>query len=164
MPPESLDWQLVAALRRDGRRAWLSERLAADSWKDDTVRALADATDTPATTVQRRLRELEESDTILGYEPRLDYEALGYALTVVVRLEVDGPALDDVCARLTALSGIVDVYQTTGPENVVAVGRFRDRDALDARLGDLLTDPDVRTVRTDVVRETICDHEHPGEE
>lgn len=176
MPPESLDRWIVNALQRDGREARLAERLDTDAprsvpWDSrrtttdggdagrGPIHAVADATGVPATSVQRRLHELEDAGVVDGYAPLVDYEALGYGPPVVIRLEVDGARLDAVSERLGGLPETLDVYQTTGADDVVAVCRFVDPAARDAWLAELLTDPDVLTLRADVVQAVVRDHE-----
>lgn len=143
---ESLDRQIVAALCREGR---------AD------VRSVAEATDAVATTVQKRLRALEDNGVIAGYTAQLDYDRLGYQ-TAIVRLGVDLDAIDDVTARLRELPEFVTVYQMSGPYTVFAVGKFEDDAALAARLHDLHDDPDVRTVDTTAVRSVVCEGDPPA--
>lgn len=143
---ESLDRQIVAALFRDGR---------AD------VPSVAEATDAVATTVQKRLRALEDDGVIAGYTARVDYDRLGYE-TAIVRLAVDLDAIDDVTARLRERPEFVTVYQMSGPYTVFAVGKFEDDAALAAQLHDLHDDPDVRTVDTCSVRSVVREDDPPA--
>jgi len=155
-----LDHRLVTAIRRAGAEADAVEWLDPDARQRHeraAIESVAEATDTPATTVQRRLRELEDEGALDGYTPRLDYERLGHGLTVLVRLAVDGLAVDAVCARLADEGCVTDVYQVTGPEDVIAVGRFADREVLDELLARLLADAEVRAVHTEVVGRTVQD-------
>ncbi|WP_181691408.1 Lrp/AsnC family transcriptional regulator [Natronomonas sp. LN261] len=131
---ERLDRRLVAALCRDGR---------AD------IRDVATTTDTVPTTVQTRLRALEENGVVDGYAARIDYGTLGYG-TVVFRLGVALDAIDSVTARLRDREAFVTVYQTCGP-SVFAVGKFGSEAAIAACLRELHDDPDVRRVEADTV-------------
>jgi DNA-binding Lrp family transcriptional regulator len=140
---DSLDRRLVAALCADGR---------AD------VRSLAAETDTAATTVQDRLRALEDDDVITGYTVRLDYGRLGYK-TVVIRLAVDHSDIEAVSARLREKPAFVTVYETSGHHTVVAVGKFGDETAIGTCLQELHADAAIRGVdvsRVDVVSEADC--------
>lgn len=131
-----LDEQLVAALCRDGR---------AD------VRDIASATDAVSTTVQKRLRALEETGTVRGYTATLDYGRLGYE-TVIFRLAVDLDQIDGVTARLRDRTPFVTVYQMSDADTVFAVGKFGTEAAAAACISELHDDPDVRRVETDRVR------------
>lgn len=133
---ESLDEQLVAALCRDGR---------AD------IRDLAAATDEVPTTVQKRLRALEERGTIGGYATTVDYGRLGYE-TVLFRLAVELGTIDDVTARLRDRRSFVTVYQMSDIDTVFAVGKFGTEAAMTGCLSELHDDTDVRGVETHRVR------------
>lgn len=140
---DTLDRRLVAALCADGR---------AD------VRSLAAETDTAATTVQDRLRALEDDGVITGYSARLDYDRLDYE-TAIFQLAVDHEDVDDVTARLRENPAFVTVYETSGPHTVVAVGKFGDENAIGSCLQELHADAAVRAVdlvRADVVSEGDC--------
>ncbi|WP_336134966.1 winged helix-turn-helix transcriptional regulator [Natronomonas amylolytica] len=140
---DALDRRLVAALCADGR---------AD------VRSLAAETDTAATTVQDRLRALEDGGVITGYAARLDYDRLGFE-TAIFRLAVDHGAIDDVTARLREKPAFVTVYETSGHHTVVAVGKFGDENAIGACLQELHADAAIRVVdvvRADVISEAEC--------
>ena len=130
---ESLDKRLVAALCRDAR---------AD------VCDIAAATDAVPTTVQKRLRVLEDTGVIGGYAARIDYGSLGYE-SVVFRLGVGLGAVDAVTDRLRDRPEFTTVYQTSGTENVFAIGRFEDAAAVAACLHELHDDPDTQTVEMD---------------
>lgn len=131
----ALDRQLVAALCRDGR---------AD------ISTIAAATDAVPTTVQKRVRALEENGTIDGYTVRLNYGKIGYE-TVVFRLRVDLDAVDRVTDRLRARSAFRTVYHTSGPESVLAIGTFDSERAIGACLRELHDDPDVCGIAIDPV-------------
>ena len=158
MASEPSSRRIVDALQRDGRGARLSERLGEEG-TDALVQAVAEAIDEPVTTVQRRLRELEASGVLEGYEPRIDYAALGYELTAVFRIEVVPDELEAVSERLQSSHGVTDVYQVTAPDDVLAIGRFESAAAMDALLKRLSTDPGIETVRTNVVVDAIRDHD-----
>jgi DNA-binding Lrp family transcriptional regulator len=141
----ALDRRLVAALCRDGR---------AD------VRDVAAAVDAVPTTVQKRIRALEERGAIDGYAATLDYGELGYR-TVVFRLRVDLDAVDRVTDRLRSRPAFTTVYHTSGPESVFAIGLFENAAAIGACLRELHDDPDVCGIDTDTVVATLRANDCP---
>jgi DNA-binding Lrp family transcriptional regulator len=141
---DDIDRQVVNALLRDGRAS---------------ARDVAAETGVAATTVSRRMDQLVDTGIIEEYTARIDYEALGYDVTAVFQLSVDGNGLKPVTERLRDLEQMVAVYEVTGSHDIVAVGKFRDTDEMNAQIKDLLTDPDVRTADTSVVLNTVCEHE-----
>lgn len=146
MDVDATDRKIVAALLADGRAS---------------ARDISAATDVPATTVQRRLDALESAAVVDGYTADVNYAALGYGVTAVFQLSVEGSGLAAVTDRLSAHERLVDVYEVTGDHDIVAVGKFRDTDEMNAMIKEILTAPEVRTATTCVVLETVQEHTAP---
>ncbi|MDX1748069.1 MAG: HTH-type transcriptional regulator Lrp [Halobacteriales archaeon] len=136
MTYEHLDARLVNALLRDGRAS---------------LRSLAEELDVSVTTVSNHLADLEEEGVITGYVPEVNYEALGYDVTAVIQLKVEGTALPEVTDRLAGHKQMVSVYEVTGDYDVVAVGKFTDTDGMNDQIKALLTDPEINETNTSVV-------------
>ncbi|WP_254272852.1 HTH-type transcriptional regulator Lrp [Haloarcula marina] len=141
---DEIDKQVVNALLRDGRAS---------------ARDIAAETGVAATTVSRRMDQLAEAGIIQEYTPRIDYAELGYDVTAVFQLSVEGGGLVDVTERLSDQQNMVAVYEVTGSHDIIAVGKFRDTNEMNARIKDILTDPDVRTASTSIVLNTVREHE-----
>ena len=141
---DDIDRQVVNALLHDGRAS---------------ARDVAAETGVAATTVSRRMDQLVETGVIEEYTARVDYGALGYDVTAVFQLSVDGSGLETVTERLRDLRNMVAVYEVTGSHDIVAVGKFRDTEEMNAHIKELLTDPDIRTASTSVVLNTVREHE-----
>lgn len=136
MTYENLDQELVNALLEDGR---------------SSLRSLAEELDVSVTTVSNHLSALEEEGVITGYTPDVEYGKLGYDVTAVFQLKVDGSALPDITDRLRDLRNVVSVYEVTGDHDIIAVGKFRDTDEMNDRIKEVLTDPDIIESNTSVV-------------
>jgi DNA-binding Lrp family transcriptional regulator len=144
MTYENLDAKLINALLGDGRAS---------------LRSLGEELDVSVTTVSNHLQDLEEEGVIRGYTPRVDYDALGYDVTAVVQLKVEGQALPEITDRLHEVDGMVSVYEVTGDYDVIAVGKFRDTDEMNDRIKDLLAETEVRETNTSVVLNTVVENE-----
>lgn len=144
MTYENLDTELVNALLGDGRAS---------------LRSLADQLDVSVTTVSNHLSALESQGVIRGYAPDVDYDALGYDVTAVVQLKVDGSALPDITNRLRKHNQMISVYEVTGDHDVVAIGKFKDTDDMNDQIKELLTDPDINESNTNVVLNAVSEHE-----
>ena len=144
MTYENLDTELVNALLGDGRAS---------------LRSLADDLDVSVTTVSNHLADLEDKGVIRGYSPAVDYNALGYDVTAVIQLKVDGSALPDITERLREHQQMISVYEVTGDHDVVAVGKFRDTDDMNDAIKTLLADADIRESNTNVVLNAVSEHE-----
>lgn len=136
MTYENLDSKLVNALLNDGRAS---------------LRSLAEDLDVSVTTVSNHLTALEEQGAIRGYTPIVDYDALGYDVTAVIQLKVEGNALTEVTERLKQEEQMTSVFEVTGDYDIIAIGKFRDTDAMNDQIKSLLIDPNIRESNTSVV-------------
>jgi DNA-binding Lrp family transcriptional regulator len=144
MTYENLDRKLVNALLGDGRAS---------------LRSLAEDLDVSVTTVSNHLSDLEDQGIIQGYTPKIDYNALGYDVTAILQLKVEGSALKTVVDDLQQHRQMMSVYETTGDHDVIAVGKFTDTDDMNDEIKALLTDPDIKESNTSVVLNIAKEHE-----
>ncbi len=144
MTYENLDAKLVNALLGDGRAS---------------LRSLAEELDVSVTTVSNHLSELEDQGVIEGYTPRVDYDSLGYDVTAVIQLKVEGHALPDITDSLREHRQMTSVYEVTGDYDIIAVGKFKDTDGMNEQIKTLLTDPDIKESNTSVVLNSVSENE-----
>ncbi|TVT85796.1 HTH-type transcriptional regulator Lrp, partial [Haloferax volcanii] len=115
--------------------------------------------DVSVTTVSNHLRDLEDEGVIEGYTPRVNYDALGYDVTAVIQLKVEGSALPEITERLRAEKQMISVYEVTGDYDIIAIGKFRDTDGMNTQIKKLLTDADIRESNTSVVLNAVTENE-----
>ncbi len=144
MTYENLDRKLVNALLKDGRAS---------------LRSLGEELDVSVTTVSNHISDLEEQGIIRGYAPIVDYGKLGYDVTAVIQLKVEGSALPDITERLQSHKHMVSVYEVTGDHDIFAIGKFTDTDHMNDQIKELLTDPDIKQSNTSVVLNTVTENE-----
>ncbi|WP_254824307.1 HTH-type transcriptional regulator Lrp [Haloglomus halophilum] len=144
MTYEHLDTELVNELIGNGRAS---------------LRSLAEELDVSVTTVSNHLNDLEERGVITGYSPIVEYDQLGYDVTAILRLKVEGSALPDLTERLQGHRQMVSVYEVTGEFDIIGVGKFEDTDDMNATIKDLLADADVNESSTAVVLNTPAENE-----
>ncbi|MFB6071246.1 MAG: HTH-type transcriptional regulator Lrp [Halanaeroarchaeum sp.] len=136
MTYENLDAALINALLGDGRAS---------------LRSLAEELDVSVTTVSNHLKDLENEGVIEGYTPVVDYDKLGYDVTAIVQLKVEGNALPNITERLEGQKQMINVYEVTGEFDIIAVGKFLDTDDMNALIKELLADEDIKESNTSVV-------------
>jgi len=136
MTYENLDAALINALLGDGRAS---------------LRSLAEDLDVSVTTVSNHLKDLESAGVIKGYTPVIDYDKLGYDVTAIVQLKVEGNALPNITDRLEGHKQMINVYEVTGEFDILAVGKFLDTDDMNALIKELLADADIKESNTSVV-------------
>jgi len=144
MTYENLDRKLVNALLGDGRAS---------------LRSLGEDLDVSVTTVSNHLSDLEDEGIINGYTPKVDYDALGYDVTAIIQLKVEGSSLPEVTENLRDHKQMISVYEVTGDYDIIAVGKFTDTDGMNAQIKELLTDPEIKESNTSVVLNTASEHE-----
>jgi DNA-binding Lrp family transcriptional regulator len=144
MTYENLDAKLINALLGDGRAS---------------LRSLAEELDVSVTTVSNHLRDLEDEGVIEGYTPRVNYDALGYDVTAVIQLKVEGSALPEITDRLREQKQMISVYEVTGDYDIIAIGKFTDTDGMNDQIKQLLTDADIRESNTSVVLNAVVENQ-----
>jgi DNA-binding Lrp family transcriptional regulator len=144
MTYENLDRKLVNALLGDGRAS---------------LRSLGEDLDVSVTTVSNHLSDLEDDGIIQGYTPRVDYDKLGYDVTAILQLKVEGSALPEVTDQLQEHEQMVSVYEVTGDYDIIAIGKFTDTDGMNDHIKELLVNPDIKESNTSVVLNAPAEHE-----
>ncbi|MFT4963736.1 MAG: DNA-binding Lrp family transcriptional regulator [Halobacteriales archaeon] len=143
MTYEHLDTKLVNALIGNGRAS---------------LRSLAEELDVSVTTISNHLSDLEERGEITGYSPIVEYGEIGYDVTAILRLKVEGSALPDLTERLQGHRQMVSVYEVTGEFDIVGIGKFEDTDDMNATIKELLADADINESSTAVVLNTPAEN------
>jgi len=144
MTYENLDRKLINELLDDGRAS---------------LRSLADDLDVSVTTVSNHLSDLEEQGIISGYTPKVDYDKIGYDVTAILQLKVEGNAIPEVTESLREQEQMISVYEVTGDHDIIAIGKFSDTDDMNAQIKSLLTDPEIKESNTSVVLNAAVEHE-----
>jgi DNA-binding Lrp family transcriptional regulator len=144
MTYENLDAYLVNELLDDGRAS---------------LRSLAEELDVSVTTVSNHLTDLEDEGVIEGYTPIVDYDEVGYDVTAIIQLKVEGGALPEITDQFRDHKQMISVYEVTGDYDVVAVGKFTDTDDMNALIKELLADADIKESNTSVVLNAPAENE-----
>ncbi|GAB3691673.1 HTH-type transcriptional regulator Lrp [Salinarchaeum chitinilyticum] len=144
MTYENLDAKLVNELLGDGRAS---------------LRSLAEELDVSVTTVSNHLGDLEDGGAVQGYTPIVDYSQMGFDVTAILQLKVEGDALPEITDRLDGEKQMVSVYEVTGNYDIIAVGKFNDTDDMNDQIKKLLTDPDIKESNTSVVLNAASENE-----
>lgn len=136
MTYRDLDQRLIRALRENARRS--NRQLAADLG-------------VAATTVGKRIADLEASGVIRGYRPYIDYAKLGLGLVAVTRIKARGEALPAIVASLASHPHLTHVYEITGEFDVMVIGRFADESEMNSEIKSMLSMPGIEGTNTSIV-------------
>lgn len=144
MTYENLDAKLINELLGNGRAS---------------LRSLGEDLDVSVTTVSNHLRDLEEGGVIRGYSPEIDYNEIGYDVTAVVQMKVEGDSLPEITESLSQEKQMVSVYEVTGDYDVIAVGKFQDTDGMNDQIKSLLTNTNINESSTSVVLNRVTENQ-----
>lgn len=106
-------------------------------------------------TVLTRTRRLEQTGIIKGYGAILDFEKLGYELTVITEVTVSKGKLLEMEKEVAKFPVTCAVYDVTGLTDAMIVAKFSSRKELSSFTKALLAMPFVERTNTHVVLTTV---------
>jgi DNA-binding Lrp family transcriptional regulator len=133
---DDLDIRILSILSEDARISY---------------REVAKKLDVASGTIYNRIRKMTDNGIIQGYIPLLDYSKLGYDLTVLILIQVEGEHLTNVEEMLAKPSEVLAVYDITGEFDVAVVARFKNTKSMNAFIKSTLQIPYIRRTVTNVV-------------
>lgn len=126
---DDINRELLDLLQVDGRMSY---------------RELGERIGLTAPAVAERVRKLEDAGVIRGYRAMVDYEALGFPILSIVRLNAPGAAsgVDD---KIRAIPEVIEANRVTGSESHVIRARVRSTRHLEELLHQLWQEGDSTT-------------------
>ena len=140
MKVDDLDLKILRRLLLDGRTSF---------------RHLADDLHVSTTTVATRVSHLQEARIITGHSAVVDFERLGYSLTVITEILVSKGKLLEMEEEIAKLPNVVAVYDVTGESDAVVISKCRDREELSHFTKGLLAMPFIERTNSHVVLTTV---------
>ncbi|MFO7690111.1 MAG: Lrp/AsnC family transcriptional regulator [Cryobacterium sp.] len=95
-----------------------------------TVVALAQRLTLSRNTVQARLSRLEQTQTFLSFDRRINPAALGYPLTAFIEVHLQQKRLSQIVRELGQIPEIVQAHGMSGPADLLVHVVCRDADDL----------------------------------
>jgi DNA-binding Lrp family transcriptional regulator len=143
MTYENFDSELINELLRDGRASFrtLSERLGVS-----------------VATISRHCSLLETRGVIAGYVPKIIYEKLGYGLTAIIHLKVEGSLIPDITSRLAEYKQMTSIYEVTGDYDLIIIAKFKNTKGMNKQIKMMLSDPIIKAANTSVVLNAIVEN------
>lgn len=77
-------------------------------------------------TIHNRLNKLENSKIIEGYTVKLNNEKLGYKLTFLIRIQIEGKYTTKILEEISKIPEVCSVFHTTGEQSACLVCRFKE--------------------------------------
>lgn len=106
-------------------------------------------------TVHNRVKKMTDMGVIKSFAAVLDPEKLGFDLTAVILMQVDGSHIVDVEKAIAKSRSVIEVYDTTGDFDIVVVVKFRTREELNTFIKDTLKMPYVKRSVTSIVLNVV---------
>ncbi|MDI9643932.1 MAG: Lrp/AsnC family transcriptional regulator [Candidatus Verstraetearchaeota archaeon] len=106
-------------------------------------------------TVHNRIKRLKEIGLIKSFSAIIDAEKLGFGLTAIVLMQVEGGKIVEVEQKLSASKSILAVYDTTGEFDIIAIGKFRNREDLNAFIKETLKIEAVKRTVTSIALNVV---------
>ncbi|MDQ7991174.1 MAG: Lrp/AsnC family transcriptional regulator [Propionicimonas sp.] len=143
----------------DGTDAVILRELLADG--RSTLSRLAEATGLSTSSVQTRVRRLEERGIITGYRAQVDPEAIGMPLAAFIEVSpLDPSVLDTIPEQLVDLPEIVACHSVAGDAAYILLVRVRSPQRLEELIREVRLAANVNT-RTTVVLQTFFEDRPP---
>ena len=118
-------------------------------------REIAKAIGVSAATVINHIQRLESAGVITEYTVMLDFERLGYDLTVIMEVTVSRGKLLETQEEIAKLPYVCGVYDVTGEIDSIVIAKFKNRRELSEFPKDLLGMEFVERTNTHVVLNTV---------
>jgi DNA-binding Lrp family transcriptional regulator len=137
---DNTDIQILTEVLRDSRQSY---------------REIARRIGVSPGTVVSRVRDMEEKKIISKYTAQVDFEKMGYDLTVVTEVTVSNGMAFEVGHEITMMRQSCAIYNITGDSDVMVIAKFRNREALSNFTKSLLKIPNVERTKTHLVLNTL---------
>ena len=137
---DQLDLRILRHLLADGRVSY---------------RQLASDLGVSTTTVATRVSRLEGAKVVKGHSTVVDFQKLGYELTVVTEIIVSKGKLLEMEEEIAKVPGVCAVYDVTGEIDAIVISKCRDREELSRFTKGLLSMHFIERTNSHVVLTTV---------
>ncbi|MBC7120807.1 MAG: Lrp/AsnC family transcriptional regulator [Candidatus Methanosuratus sp.] len=120
-----------------------------------SYRDIAEKLNLSVGTVHNRIKRLKEDGLIKNFSAIVDAEKLGYDLTAIVLMQVEGERIVEVEERLASSKSIIAVYDTTGEFDIIAIGKFKNRKDLNTFIKDTLKIQSIKRTVTSIALNVV---------
>jgi DNA-binding Lrp family transcriptional regulator len=151
--------------QRDGNRGGITELNAKDQEllgllrlnAREPVSSLARKLNLSRTTVQDRLKRMEENATIAGYTVKLGANVSSKGISALVNLGVEPRRQIDVAKAISKVAEVETLYTVSGKHDLVVMLRAETAEAIDALIDRFSMMPGVTDTETSVILSTKLD-------
>lgn len=106
-------------------------------------------------TVHNRVKKLKEIGVIKSFAAILDAEKLGFELTAVILMQVEGEGIIEVERSIAKSKSVIAVYDTTGEFDIVVIAKFKSRDELNGFIKETLKMESIKRTVTSIALNVV---------
>jgi Lrp/AsnC family transcriptional regulator for asnA, asnC and gidA len=133
---DDLDINIIKELKKDARKSH---------------RDIAEKLGVAEGTIYNRVNKLQEMGVIKRFMVDLDYAKLGYDLSAVIGIIVEGGFLAEIEEKIAKKPNVSALYDVTGDYDALIVAKFREREELDKFIKGVMAIPHVKRTYTMLV-------------
>jgi len=120
-----------------------------------SAREMAHKLGVSTSTITGRMNKLRDSRILKGYTTNVDYQKLGYDLTVITEILVSNGKLLEMENDIARLPGVCAVYDVTGEIDAIVISKCKNREELSRFTKGLLSMHYVERTNSHVVLTTV---------
>lgn len=140
MQISDVDKRILNALQNEGKGSY---------------REIAKMARCSAVTAMKRVHRLEKEGVIRKYSAIVDYERIGFDVSIILDVRISKGKLFAVEKKIAAHPNVMSVYDNTGEFDVTVIARFRTRAAMDNFLKMIQGYDFVERTQTKLILNTI---------
>jgi len=137
---DDLDYKILNVLMSNARKS---------------IREIAKEVDASPTTVYNRIKRMVEKGVIKGFYPLLDTYRLGYQITAIIMLSVEGSYLNKLEEELKEIKNVTAIYDITGDYDILIIAKFKDMESLDIFVKELLNKEGIKKSVTHIAFKVV---------
>ncbi|MHA2030672.1 MAG: Lrp/AsnC family transcriptional regulator [Candidatus Kariarchaeaceae archaeon] len=137
---DELDYYILRELQKDSRKQY---------------RELAKEKDKALGTISNRVQRLQQLGIIKNWTINVDPELVGIDFTTIINIKIDVKHLDAVNEQLTKLPDLIAIYNVTGENDIIAIGRFYNRRHLDLTIHKIINIPHIQRTSSNICLRTL---------
>ncbi|MCX8168768.1 MAG: Lrp/AsnC family transcriptional regulator [Candidatus Methanomethylicia archaeon] len=120
-----------------------------------TYKELAEEMELSIGAMHSRIKRLENKGVIKGYTINVDHSKLGYDITAIIMMQVEGPYIVEVEKILANNPDIMSIYDITGEFDIAVIAKLKDREHLNKLIKGILTIPHVKRTVTSIALSVV---------
>ena len=119
---DDIDKEIIRILQEDARKSY---------------REIQEQLQISIGTIHNRITKLKKNNIIEGYTLKLNNIKLGYKLTFLISLQIDGKYTEEILTELSEKPEICTVFNVTGEQSASLICRFKESEDVHEFLREL---------------------------